>query len=152
MHFKETWICSLYPVWMVLMTLWCDTHSQNTLNTGTQHIKREFDKTMEPQVTFQVAPKPLNRSQNHLEVKITAETKREKLDNLLVQSEMTFCVCVCVNVCSRREWEVSVGACSGSSYYVYLLSHVLFAVFPKPHKVLMTSVVKCSLVETVSIT
>lgn len=68
-----------------------------------QQITREFDRTMDTQVTFQVALKPLNRSQNHLEVKITAETKREKLDNLLVQSEMTFCVCVCVNVCSRRE-------------------------------------------------
>ncbi len=93
---------------MVLITLWCDTHSQNTQNTGTQHIKREFDRTMDTQVTFQVALKPLNRSQNYLEMKITAETKREKLDNLLVQSEMTFCVCVCVTMCVPEESEKSL--------------------------------------------
>lgn len=45
-----------------------------------QQIKREFDRNMDTQVTFQVALKPLNRSQNHLEVKKTAETKREKSD------------------------------------------------------------------------
>lgn len=91
---------------MVLMTLWCDTHSQMTQNTDMQQITREFDRTMDTQVTFQVALKPLNRSQNHLEVKITAETKREKLDNLLVQSEMTFCVCV--SMCVPEESEKSL--------------------------------------------
>lgn len=128
---RETWICSLYPVWMVLITLWCDTHSQNTQNTGTQHIKREFDRTMDTQVTFQVALKPLNRSQNHLEMKITAETKREKLDNLLVQSEMTFCVCVCVTMCVPERMR---SLCGGMFWlFILCLSFVLCPVrcFPQ---------------------
>lgn len=113
---RETWICSLYPVWMVLITLWFDTHSQNTQNTGTQHIKRQFDRTIDTQVTFQVALKPLNRSQNHLEMKITAETKREKLDNLLVQSEMTFCVCVSQCVFQKR-----VRSLCGGMFWLFIL-------------------------------
>lgn len=81
--------------WLCDMTLTLKIHKK----TGTQHINGEFDRNMDTQVTFQVALKPLNRSQNHLEVKITAETKRENSDNLLVQSEMTLCVHACVRAC-----------------------------------------------------
>lgn len=111
----ESSTCSL-SVWC--WWLWCDTHSQDTQNTGTQHIRREFDRTMDTRVTFLVALKPLNRSQNHLEVKITAGTKREKLDNLLVQSEMTFCVCVCVTQCVFQK---RVRSLCGGMFWLFIL-------------------------------
>lgn len=112
---------------MVMMTLWYDTHFQNTQNNCTQQIKGEFDRNMDTQVTFQVALKPLNRSQNHLKVKKTAETKRERSDNLLVQSEMTLCVrvCVCPTKCVLEENESLWG-----HFLTLPITHLLSATIP----------------------